>query len=201
MNRRTLALLACVLWLTGCATPGSRVLSPGPSYSGAAPVARLSIYVFVDARPEYIHPAFRQTLEAGLARSFEQAAVPSQQRWFGDTEEGRRLRADMKGSTLGNTTFVSVGRTLRENAAADAAFQPTHRLVVFPTDSYREGAGARLDIKWDVLDAANGYVEWSVYTRTPVLSQGMAEAEALAAAQGLVQAITAELQARGVIRP
>ena len=194
-----LILLGISTVFSGCATP-SRVVSPGPTYAGASSVERLMIYVFIDARPEYIHPAFRRTVEENLAGAFGKASVPSQQRWFLDTSEGQRLRQDLKNRTLGNTTFVSIGRTIHENLDAESSFKPSHRLVVFPKDTYKSGSGAILDIKWDIVDASSGNVEWSVYTRTPVLSKDMKDDEAAAAARGLADTIIEEMKARSVLR-
>lgn len=188
-------------FLAGCAAPSSRVVSPGPMYSGAAQVDRVSVYVFIDTRPEYVHPEFRKVFEQALSSAFDAAATPSQQTWFMDTDEGRRLQADVKSHTLGNVTFVSVGKTIFENRASDARFRPTHYLVAFPRDAYKSGDGAILDIKWDILDATNGNVEWSVFTRTPVLSGEMRAEDAAQAARGLVETITKEMQARAVLHP
>jgi hypothetical protein len=109
------------------------------------------------------------------------------------------LQADVKNNTLGNTTFVSVGKTIQENRQADAAFRPSHLLIAFPRDTYKSGDGAIFDIKWDIIDARNGNVEWSVFTRTPVVSQHMKSEDAANAARSLARTIVSELRARAVI--
>lgn len=187
--------------LAACGSAPSRIVSPGPPYAGEKAVQRLSVYVFLDVRPEYLPPEFRRSFEEALAAALQQAGVASRQVWFLDTREGQRLQADWKGSTMGPVTTVAIGRTLQESRAADAAFGPSHYLVVFPRDSYKAGDGVILDVKWDVIDTRNGNVEWSVYTRTPVLSRQMKVQDAEAAARGLVETITAEMKARSVIGP
>ncbi len=185
--------------LSGCVTT-SKVISPGPLYSGIEPVRRLSIYVFLDVRPEYVHPAFRKTVEEGLAATFTNASVPSQQLWSLDTIEGERSQRDTKSRSMGAVTLVSVGKMMQENQAAEQNFAPSHRLVVFPENFRKTGSGATLDVKWDILNARTGSWEWSVFTRTPVLSRNMKEDDAIFAARGLVDAISTEMRARSVIR-
>lgn len=192
--------LTTSLLLAACGTTASRVVSPGPMYAGAAAVERVSVYVFIDIRPEYIHPVFRKTFEENLSTTLSASGIPSRQVWSLDTAVGQRLQDNWKNSTMGSVTSVSVSKTLQENRVADAAFRPTHYVLAFPRDAYKSADGAILDIKWDVIDAGNGNVEWSVYTRTPVLSRQMSDGEALAAARGLIDTITKELQARNVIR-
>lgn len=169
-------------------------------YTGAMPIERLSVYVFIDVRPEYVHPSFRKTFEVTLSDVLAEAGIPSRQVWSLETREGQRLQANWKDSTMGPVTTVSVGRTLQENRTADAVFGPSHMLVAFPKDTYKSGEGAVLDIKWDIIDAGNGNVEWSVYTRTSVLSRRMKDEEAVDAARGLIDVIAKEMQARSVIR-
>jgi hypothetical protein len=196
---RATAFLAGIA-LAACGTAPSRVISPGPTYAGEVKVERLSVYVFVDTRPEYMHPEFRRAFEHAMSSALDSAGTPSRQTWFLDTTEGQRLQGDLKNHTLGNVTFVSVGKTIFENRTSDASFRPTHYLVAFPRDAYKSGNGAILDIKWDILDAKNGNVEWSVYTRTPVLSRQMKPEDAVEAARGLVETITKEMRARSVLR-
>ena len=192
--------LAASLALTACGTAPSRIVSPGPNYAGATQVERLSVYVFIDVKPEYVHPEFRRTFEETLSAAFLKAGVPSRQVWSLDTTEGQRLQGDWKNSTMGPVTSVSVGKTILENRAADAAFRPSHHLLAFPSNAYKSGEGAILDIKWDIIDSRNGNVEWSVYTRTPALSRQMKSEDAAEAARGLVETITKEMQARSVLR-
>jgi hypothetical protein len=197
---RRLLLAACLAVLTGCASPpSSRILSPGPQYYGERPVERLSVYVFADMRPEYMPAAFRTTVETGLNTALDQSGIPHTQLRFLDSASGQRLLNDLKSSTLGNTTFVSIGKTINENRSAEEALLPTHRLVVFPKDTFRSGPGAIMDLKWDITDVRTGHLEWSVFTRTPVLFKDMDPAVAQSAGETLVQAIRTELKARAVI--
>ena len=201
-RRRAFSLLGASLLLAvaGCAgTPSTRVLSHGPVYYGERPVARVYVYFFIDMRPEYMPEAFRRVAGAKLAEALTSSGIPNEQLWFSDTGEGSVLESDFKNHTLTNTTFVSVGATINENAERDHALAPTHRLIVFPREALTTGAGALFNVKWDVIDASSGNFEWSVYTQTPVLSRNMDPAQAEAAAAGFVEAIIQEMRERKVI--
>ena len=195
---RLLLLWIFVAFLAGCATD-SKVISPAPAWSGERPVDRLSLYVFVDMRPEYMPPAFRTAVETGLNQALEDARIPHTQSWFLDSTAGQRLLADPKSRTLGNTTFVSIGKTIEENRSAESSLVPTHRLIAFPKDTLKSGAGAILDVRWDIYDVRTGNLEWSVFTRTPVISRDMDPVAAKSAGDSLVRAIITELKSRAVL--
>jgi len=162
-------------------------------------VARVYVYIFMDMRPEYMPDAFRRVASAKLAEALHSSGIPNEQLWFSDTAEGKMLQADIKSHTLTNTTFVSVGATIRENFQRDRAFAPTHRLIVFPHETMKAANGAVFNVKWDVIDTSTGNFEWSVYTQTPALSRSMDPAQAEAAAASFVAAIIQEMQERNVI--
>lgn len=142
---------------------------------------------------------FRKTFEERLKAALDDAHVPSRQLWFMDTSRGDSLNKDRKNSTLGNVTFVSVGKSINDNAREDLAFGPTHRLIVFPTSTFTSGALASLELKWDVRDAKTGNYEWSVYARTPNLGPSMSADAAADAARTLVDAVVHEMRAKGVL--
>jgi hypothetical protein len=206
MNRRflstrlaiSLALTSFFVTVAGCAT-STRVLSHGPTYYGDRPVTKLYVYFFIDMRPEYMPEAFQRVASAKLSEALQNSGIPNEQLWFSETAEGRILQSDIKRHTLTDTTFVSVGATVRENSERDRALTPSHRLIVFPRETLKSGNGAVFNVKWDVIDTHSGHLEWSVYTQTSALSRAMDPAQAEAAAKGFVDAIVQEMRDRNVI--
>jgi hypothetical protein len=193
---------------SGCATAASggssgaataKVLSPGPTYAGGRPVARLYAYIYLDMRTDFVPEAFRRAANNKLADAFHKSGVANEQLWFSDTAQAAQMRADPKRHAMGDMTMVSIGKTVEENAQRNSAFAPTHYLIAFPQHTWRSGKSASMEVKWDVIDSRNGYVEWSVYTKTPLLSASMDTASAEAAATALVDAIVDEMRAKNVI--
>jgi hypothetical protein len=206
MNRRflsarlaiSLAFASILVTISGCAA-STRVLSHGPIYYGERQVTKLYVYFFIDMRPEYMPEAFQRVASAKLAEALQGSGIPNEQLWFSETAEGKILQSDIKSHTLTDTTFVSVGATIRENAERDRALSPSHRLIVFPRETLKAGNGAVFNVKWDIIDTITGNVEWSVFTQTPALSREMDPAQAEAAAIGFVNAIIQEMRERNVI--
>lgn len=197
---RTVFLIGVFSCLTGClATTASRVMSPAPLYYGDRPVSRVYVYHFIDMRSEHIAEAFKIGVTQHLSQAFSQSAIPHDQLWFGDTLQGEILRSDMKSRTHYNATSVPVGATIRDNAERDMALAPTHRLIAFPHETMRHGDGVVLNVKWDLIDAQSGNLEWSVYTQTPTLHGSMPAAEAETLAKGYATAVIDELRLRKVI--
>lgn len=197
---RTLFSIGVASCLTAClATTASRVMSPAPIYYGDHPVARVYVYHFIDMRPEHIPEAFKLGVTRHLSQALDQSAIPHDQLWFGDTAQGEILRSDMKSRTHYNATSVPVGATIRDNAERDIALAPTHRLIAFPHETLRQGDGVVLNVKWDLIDAQTGNLEWSVYTQTPNLRGSMPAEDAEAMAKGYAAAIIDELRLRKVI--
>lgn len=193
------AVALALLCLAGCAT-STKVISPGPVYYGETEVTKVAVYLFIDMRPEYLPEAFKRVVTAKLEEALQQSGIRSEQVWFADTAQGRILLSDVKSRTFYNATSVSVGATIRDNSQQELRLRPSHRIIVFPSETLKSGNGAVLNVKWDVTDARTGNVEWSVYTRTPVLSSAMDPKSAEAAGVGFVNAIVEEMRARQVIR-
>lgn len=203
INRFAAALLVSVILFAGCGGTITKVLSPAPTYTGATPVTRLYLYVFLDARPEYMHPVFRRIFEKQLTETFAQASVATRQLWLMDTLAGELLSLDVKANTIGKALSIPVGRAIRDNRRSEISFNATHRLVVFPRNTYKENwpnSGVKFDIKWDIIDTTTGYYEWSVYTKSPALSKTMSDSDAEAAARDLIKSIATEMRARSVIQ-
>lgn len=206
MNRRfagtrvavSLVVTSILFSMAGCAAI-ARVLSHGPTYYGDHPIAKLYVYFFIDMRPEYMPEAFQRVASAKLAEALRSSGIPNEQLWFSETAEGKILQSNIKSHTLADTTFVSVGATIRENAENDRALTPSHRLIVFPRETLRASSGAVFNVKRDVIDTTTGNVEWSVFTQTPALSRTMDPAQAEAAAIGFVDTIIKEMRERNVI--
>jgi hypothetical protein len=168
-------------------------------YAGGRPVTRLYAYVYLDLRADFVPEAFRRATSNRLAGALDKNSFASEQLWFSDTAQAAQMRADPKRYAIGGTTMVSIGKTVEENARRNSAFAPTHYLIAFPQQTLRSGKGASMEVKWDVIDSRNGYVEWTVYSKTPVLSASMDEAAADAAAAALVESLIEEMRAKNVI--
>lgn len=177
----------------------SRVISPGPAYYGTRPVKRLSVYMFIDFRTEYVNQELRNAVADRLGGALLASGVPTQVVWFTETRQGKGLLADVKSHTFSNVTSIPVGRTIAENWPKEREFAATHRLIVFPSNIIATGQNGTLEVKWDIRDASTDYVEWSVYTQTTRLSAAMSNDQARDAASSLAAAIVGELRARAVI--
>jgi hypothetical protein len=177
----------------------TKIISPGPQYYGTRPVEAAYVYSFIDVRSEFVSDRFRAVVRQRLCEAFQRSRVRCEQLWFSETRTAQRMREDPKQFAMGTLTTVPIGEPIVANADKDRAFAPTHRIIAFPQSSQRWGDGAMLDVRWDVRDASSDYVEWSVYTRTPVISRSMKDEDAERAANSLVDAIVGEMRARKVI--
>jgi hypothetical protein len=198
-DRRVSATPPPVPSSVGAPSSSSRVISPGPAYYGTKPVKRLSIYMFIDFRTEYVNQELRNAVADRLGAALSASGVPNQVVWFTETRQGRGLLAAIKSHTFSNVTSIPVGRTIAENRPSEREFAATHRLIVFPTNTIATGQNGTVEMKWDIRDASTDYVEWSVYTQTTRLSAAMADDQARDAASSLAAAIIGELRARAVI--
>lgn len=195
-------LRAGVLALAGAlaaGAAGAQVLSPGATYDSPTPITKVSAYVFMDMRPELMPEAFRRTFRERLAKELARSGVPSQQVWFSDTEAGRDLIANPKAYTAARLTTIPIGKTVRENVAAERAFQASHWLLVYPTETSPSTQGAVQTVRWEFKDTHTGYISWAVYGVTHTLWNTMDEAKATQAANDFVDGMVAEMRRCKVI--
>ena len=183
----------------GAAACGAQVLSPGATYDSKSRIERVSAYVFIDMRPQFMPEAFQRKFKERLAQELTRSGVRSQQVWFSDTDAGRDLIADPAKYTAARLTSIPIGKTVRENAAKDRALDPTHWLFIYPTESSPSGDGAVLTVRWEFKDTHTGYIDWSVFSLTHALWRTMEPADAEKAASDYVDGMVAELRRCKVI--
>ncbi len=191
-------VVVAAAWL-GAASCGAQVLSPGAPYDAKSRVERVSAYVFLDMRPEFMPDGFRRKFKEKLSQELSRSGVPNQELWFADTDAGRDLIANPAAYTAARMTEIPIGKTMRENVAKDREFRPTHWLFIYPSESSPSRDGAVLTVRWEFKDTRTGYIDWSIFSVTHALWRTMDPADAEQAAADYVDGMVAELRRCKVI--
>jgi hypothetical protein len=191
--------LILILGLSGCATTSFR--KPPPPYSGANPFEKVYVYSFVDIREKEIGARFMAELERQFGEALTQNAVASEQLWF--TKSPAAAEYSLQQTPTGvnkGTTRVPVVEVIVANQKAERAFDPSHRMIIFPASITTGGNGPTYDFRWDILDAKSGHLDWTATSSTTVTNWAKADESPVERAQLMVKGIVDEMKKAGVLK-
>jgi hypothetical protein len=188
-----------VFGLSGCATTTFR--KPPPPYSGADPFQKVYIYSFVDIREKEIGTNFMAELERQFGEALTQHGVASEQLWFMKSPHASvfSLGQTPTGFQKG-TTKVPVVEVIVANQKVERAYEPSHRMIIFPASITTGGNGPTYDFRWDIMDVKSGHLDWTATSSTSVTNWAKADESPVERAQLMVKGIIDEMKKAGVLK-
>lgn len=193
-------LMICMLFLAGTGCSTTHVYSPPPKATYMREVKSIYIYSFLDLREGYVGSNFQLNVRRMLAEALDRKGVRNAQLWFNESPLRAQYILEAKRvNSLVSSTRIPVNEVIAENQSAERAFGDTHRLIIFPV-FISSANGQTLQVRWDVYNTLNNYMEWSTTTETFRTIWWSADENAVERAREFVDSIISEMVKSGVLK-
>jgi len=196
---RTSLLAGAAMLAAACSMP-TRFEAQTRVSASEAPVRVESVYVysFLDVREAQLGREFMKQFERILAEQLRARGVNSKQLWYGgvpdDSLQARPL------ASAPSSQRLPIAKVVADNAGAESAFNPSHRLLVTPAELSRAGSWIKALVRFDVVERASGKSLWTLRADTMHLHFATLDDGAEQRARQLVNGLIAEMQKAGMIR-
>lgn len=189
-RRKALIALAPSMLLASCASPSvnSRIESPGPRFSGGEHPTRVLVLARLLPLSDRTNAHFRRAFQVELHGELAQSKVESAHVWQADDGRSADDLQRPQPATAQVYPSIETARSLRASHVLTCGATLDSILKERPMYLY-----------WQLLDAKDHYLLWSVHTSTGGLHADLPAEPSVAAGRALAKVLAAELRAREVI--
>lgn len=178
-------------------------------YTGERQVRSIYVYSFMDLREKEIGPKLMLHFRQQLTTQLKEIGIESRQLWFNDSP----IRADFSivktpaGTTQEGGSLVTrnvikavpIAQMVEANRSSESEFAPTHRMLIFPEDVFSGNARTGYQLRWDIVDARTGKLEWTTRSSTSNFNWWTSDEAPAQRARVLAEGIITQMRGNGVL--
>lgn len=189
-----MALLACLLALTGCTfSDNGFVKSSQPDSGVTLHGSTVYVYTFLDLREGNFGPSMLTALNQQLVAKLGSTGITAKLLPFQGTETGRYFPNTVASADIPVDKVVAANRT--DETAAGARY----RLIIFPLSTNTTGAWFIYDLRWELIDIPTGRIVWTVKSHGSHLAMWSHDEAPEGRAAVIVDGFLAEMKKFGLI--